>query len=228
MIIDKYPHISISNLHKLIKKKYNDFDITSQHLGSVVGDNNITRKRTRRRHYPEFRYGKPTNLKRDLSNFYKVVEKYSLDKIICLDEISIHAMMKPSYSRCSLGKRCVMKTTNNKVFQKYTLLAGISTKGVIGWKIYENGGVTAERMCAFLDDYISGKYVNHLVIMDNAGSHRSKLVKEKVKKTKNHLQYSVPYKPKTNAIEKRNQKIIKISHRCVSIIYILVYIYIYI
>jgi len=93
-----------------------------------------------------------------------------------IGEISIHAMMKHSYSRCSLGKRCVMKTTNNKVFQKYTLLAGISTKGLIGWRLYEKGGTTAERMGDFFDDYISGKYENYLVIMDNAGSHRSKLV----------------------------------------------------
>ena len=84
-----------------------------------------------------------------MKKFYSTVDKFSINKIICLDEISIHAMMKPSYSRCALGKRCVMKTKNNKVFTKYTILAGISSNGVIGWKIYEKGGMTGERRKIF-------------------------------------------------------------------------------
>ena len=46
-----------------------------------------------------------------------IVDKFSLD------EISIHVMMKPNYSRCELGK--------------YTIVFTISSKGVICWKIYE-------------------------------------------------------------------------------------------
>ena len=37
--------------------------------------------------------------------------------------------------------------------------------------------------------------------MDNAGSHRNIIVKEKITKSKNTLLYSVPYRPKTNAVE---------------------------
>ena len=37
----------MEELHKIVKKKYKDFDITPQHLGQVIRDNNITRKRTR-------------------------------------------------------------------------------------------------------------------------------------------------------------------------------------
>jgi len=39
--------ITMEELVKIVKKKYNDFDITSQHLGQILRDNNITRKRTR-------------------------------------------------------------------------------------------------------------------------------------------------------------------------------------
>ena len=38
--------ITMEELHKLIKKKYKDFDITPQHLRQVIKNNNITRKRT--------------------------------------------------------------------------------------------------------------------------------------------------------------------------------------
>ena len=37
--------ITMQELHKLIKKKYKDFDVTAQHLGQVLRDNNITRKK---------------------------------------------------------------------------------------------------------------------------------------------------------------------------------------
>ena len=37
--------------------------------------------------------------------------------------------------------------------------------------------------------------------MDNTGSHRNIIVKEAVSKTNNTLHYSVPYRPKTNALE---------------------------
>jgi transposase len=48
--------ITMEKLHKIVKKKYKDFDITPQHLGQVIRDNNITRKRTRNEHYPKERF----------------------------------------------------------------------------------------------------------------------------------------------------------------------------
>ena len=63
----------MGELHKIIKKKYKDFDITPQHLGQVIRDNNITRKKTRREHYPKERYGKPTDIKKELKTFYMLM-----------------------------------------------------------------------------------------------------------------------------------------------------------
>ena len=105
--------ITMEELAKIVKKKYNDFDITPQHLGQILRDNNITRKRTRHEHYPKERYGKTTNQTKELKTFYKEVRKYSLSKIICLDETSIQPAMYPAYSKCSLGKRCIIKTDEN-------------------------------------------------------------------------------------------------------------------
>ena len=39
--------ITMQELHKIVKNKYKDFDITPQYLGQIIRDNNITRKRTR-------------------------------------------------------------------------------------------------------------------------------------------------------------------------------------
>jgi len=87
--------LSINILWSKIKTKYDDFDISQGHLARVIRDNNITRKRTTRRHYPETRYGKAIDLKKELKYFYSIVDKYSLNKIIskffqCTKIISIY------------------------------------------------------------------------------------------------------------------------------------------
>lgn len=188
-------------LAKKVKEKYNDFDITSQHLGKVIRDNNITRKRTKTSHYPKTRYGSLTDLKADLKKFYKEVDKYDLSKIICLDETSIQPYMMPSYSYGPLGKRCIIPTDDNFIFRKYTLLVAISMNGIVGAKIYEKGGMTKERFVDFIDLFIKDKYKDHLIILDNAGSHQNDLVKNKIIQTGNKYLFSIPYQPKTNAIE---------------------------
>ena len=183
-------------------QKNNDFVISESHLADVIRDNNITRKRTRQRHYPVLRYGKPIDFKKEMEIFYKTIDQYSLSKIICIDETSINAQMVHSYSRCSLGKRCVHKTINNKVFQKFTLrVCAISSKGLVGWTLYQKGGMTGDRMCEFIKSFITNKFKKCLIIMDNGGPHKSKSIDDLITRSKNKLQFSVPYRPKTNAIE---------------------------
>ncbi len=46
-----------------------NFNITSQHFRQVIRDKNITRKRTRHKHYLKERYGKATDIKRDMKNY---------------------------------------------------------------------------------------------------------------------------------------------------------------
>ena len=45
--------ITMEELHKIVKKKYKEFDITPQHLGQVIRDNNITRKKNKTRTLPK-------------------------------------------------------------------------------------------------------------------------------------------------------------------------------
>lgn len=200
-LLKKDKHLTMEALAKKIKEKYNDFNITSQHLGKVIRDNNITRKRTKTIHYPKTRYGTETHLKEDLGKFYKEVDKYNLSKIICLDETSIQPFMMPEYSYCPLGKRCAIPTDDNFIFRKYTLLVAISMNGLVGAKIYEKGGMTKERFVDFIDLFIKDKYKNHLIILDNAGSHQNDIVKNKIIQTDNKYLFSIPYQHYTNAIE---------------------------
>jgi hypothetical protein len=79
-----------------------------------------------------------------------------------------------------LGKRCVVKTESQEVFKKYTGIFAISTKGVLGWELYDKGGINSERLYNFLREHITSKFKNKLIIMDNASSHRN----QKIKKTR--------------------------------------------
>ena len=192
--------ITMDDLTKEMKDKFDEYDVTSQHLGEVLRDLNKTRKRTRRKHFPAERFRKPIDFKTEMGKFFAVVDKYALDKIICIDETSIAFYLSPEYSRCHLGKRCILKTTDNKVFQKHTLVGAISSVGLVAYTFYEKGGMTTERLIAFLTAVLEGKK-NYLVVLDNAPAHRSGAVKTAIESNGNKLVYCVPYTPRTNPIE---------------------------
>ena len=214
--------ITLEELSKIVKKKYEDFNITSRQLGNILRDNNKTRKRTRHEHFPKTRHGKSIKKQKELDKFYKEIDKYPLNKLISLDETSIQPAMIMEYSRCELGKRCIVKTDDSYLFRKFTLLVAISNSKCIGWILYDKGGMTKERLVEFLEKFIFNKYKNHLIILDNAGSHKNSYVKDAITNSGNKYLFSIPYTPYTNgAIEayfnqikhylKLNKKVLKFN-----------------
>jgi len=181
-----------------MKKQYPTFDITPQHLGQVVRDNNQTRKRTRHEHFPKERYKKPIEKATEMNNFFTELRKFPINKIVCLDETSVGSALKPTYSRCNLGKRCIIKTSNQFVFRKFTLLVAVNNSKCVGREMYEKGGMTKERLLDFLQKSIFPKYKDHLIILDNAGSHNNELIKNAITKSGNKYLFAVPYTPRSN------------------------------
>ena len=192
--------ITIKELHYLIKNKFSDFNITERHLDKVLDDNYITLKLKRLRHKPLKRYGKNVNIKELIDNFYKEVKKYKLDNIICIDESSLNSYHTRQYCYSNEGKRCVLKTHNQEVFKKYTGIFAITTKGCIGYKIYQKGGIDSNHLIDFLEENIVNKYKNKLIILDNASCHRNEKVKDVINRN-NKLLHSVVYQRYTNCIE---------------------------
>ena len=200
-LLNKNKQITMKELSSKVQKKYKTFSITSQHLGKVIRDNNFTRKRTKYKHYPKIRHKNLTNLKEDLRHFYNEVRKYPINKIICLDETAIQPTMVKEYSRCYLGKRCIVRSDDNYVFKSFTLLCAISSSKCVGYKLYEKGGTTKERFVEFLQQNVFNKYKKHLIILDNAGIHNNDYVKQAIINSGNEYLFSVPYNPQVNAIE---------------------------
>ena len=73
-----------------------------------------------------------------------------MDKIISIDETSLTPFMFRPYSRCPLGEKCIETTDNNKVFTKHTFVGAISSSRMMGWKVYEEGAMNADRFVEFI------------------------------------------------------------------------------
>jgi transposase len=115
-----------------------------------------------------------------------------------LDETSVGSALHPTYSRCYLGRICRVKTSNQFVFRKFTLLVAISSSKIVGKELYEKSGMTAERFLGFLQKHIFPNYKGHLIILDNARSHNNEIIKNAIIKSGNDYLFAVPYTPKTN------------------------------
>ena len=110
--------------------------------------------------------------------------------------------MTLNYGKFKKGRRIYMKTQIYP-FKKFNVLCAIKFGKVVGIEIYEElkGGVEVIEFNKFIDNYINKKYKNHLILLDNVSFHRSKLIKQKIKDSKNELLYTIPYHPETNPIE---------------------------
>jgi transposase len=198
--INKNKTITMEDLLFLLKRKYSTLSLSRFHLNRVVNDNNITLKITRIRHEPTHRWGKEIDINEKLDEFYKEIQKYNLDDVICIDETSIKSLQKRNHCYSQRGKRCVIKTQSQDVFKKYTGVFAISVNGVEGWELYEKNGINTDRLIDFLEKNITTKYKDKVIILDNAPAHKNERIKEFVNKH-NKLLYSVPYQHYSNAIE---------------------------
>jgi transposase len=191
---------TLQELNEKLKDKYKGVDLSTTQIFRVIKDNNISLKLTRIRHEPTLRFGKEININHKIKDFYEEVKKYKIEDIICIDETSIKSLQKRNHCYSRKGKRCVIKTQSQEVFKKYTGIFAISVDGVIDWDLYEKGGINTDRLIDFLEQNITSKLRNKLIILDNASSHRNEKIKALVNKHNNIL-YAVPYQHFTNSIE---------------------------
>ena len=191
---------TLQELNEKLKDKFKGFDLSTTQIFRVIKDNNISLKLTRIRHEPNMRFGKEININHKIKDFYEEVKKYKMEDIICIDETSIKSLQKRNHCYSRKGKRCIIKTQSQEVFKKYTGIFAISVDGVIDWDLYEKGGINTDRLIDFLEQNITSKLRNKLIILDNASSHRNEKIKALVNKHNNIL-YAVPYQHFTNSIE---------------------------
>ena len=198
--IREHNDIQMNFLHELVKVKFPKLDISRQYLSDIIRDNNITRKRATFKHYPKTYRGNIRDEKQELQQFFNVINKFSLEDIISIDETSVSTSLTYKYCRAYLGDRCVKKTTNNVVFKKYSLVVAINNKKCISSELYQNGSVNADRFNEFLQN-ICNKVKGKLIVLDNGQIHKRESTKQIIKDSGNFLVYTCPYHPRLNSIE---------------------------
>jgi len=90
------------------------------------------------------------------------------------------------------------KNTITRSIQKIYRYICYKCYGVVDWDLYEKGGINTDRLIDFLEQNITNKLRDKLIILDNASSHRNEKIKALVNKHNNIL-YAVPYQH--NSIE---------------------------
>ena len=88
----------------------------------------------------------------ELQAFFKEIKKFSLDDIISIDETSLSTSLGFNYCRNELGKRCIIKTNDNAVFTKYSLVVAITNNKCIEYTLYQKGTVNSDRFNEFIKD----------------------------------------------------------------------------
>jgi len=199
-IIKNNNDIHMKDLHLRFQQKFKDITISRQYLSKILRDNNITRKRATFEHFPTTYRGQPRNEKEELKAFFKKISKFSLDNIISIDETSVSTSLSVNYCRNDLGKRCIIKTDDNSVFKKYSLVVAITNKKCIGYKLYDEGAVNAYRFNEFIKA-ICDNVKNKLIVLDNGQIHKKESTKNIIINSGNHLIYTIPYHPRLNCIE---------------------------
>lgn len=214
--INNKPNIIIKDLHSNLCNKFPDNIISKQHIYRLLKDNNITRKKAVLMHFPKVYRNKELDHEIEVKKFLNKVNHYDLKDIICIDETSINLDMKIKYCRNISGKRCYLRTDNNKVFRKFSIIFAISNIKTIDYIIYENGSINGARFNEFIKNIVN-KNKNKLLIFDNAAIHKMYSTKDIIEKSGNKFLYTVPYSPFLNPIEnffsklKHNIKLIPIS-----------------
>ena len=191
--------ITISQLHTLVKDKFKKLDVSRRYLHDIIRAIILHIKEQPLNIFQKLTEVKKEMKKAELKKFYKEVEKYKLDDIISIDETSISTSLSVNYCCNDLGKRCIIKTDDNAVFKKYSLVA-ISNKKCLGYKLYENGAVNADRFNDFLKEILKDTK-NKLIILNNGQIHKKENVKNTISKSGNKLLYTCPYHPRLNCIE---------------------------
>ncbi len=190
--IQKFKDVDISRQFwtkfKIIKSKTKF--LPWQYLSKILRDNNITRKRATFEHFPSTYRGQPRNEKEELKAFFKKISKFSLDNIISIDETSISTSLSVNYCRYNLGERCIIKTDDNSVFKKYSLVVAITNKKCIGYKLYDEGAVNSDRFNNFIS-IICNNVKNKLIVLDNGQIHKKESTKNIINSSGNHLIYTL-------------------------------------
>lgn len=122
------------------------------------------------------------------------------DDLVFLDEAGSHIAMTRTYGRAPRGERVVEAVPRNRG-SVTTMLGALTVSGLLAMMTVE-GGTDEEVFLTFLDRVLAPKLKpGHVVVMDNAGAHKTLAVRRRIEATGACVLFLPPYSPELNPIE---------------------------
>ena len=193
--LNKNPFQTLEILQNKIKNKFK-IDKSRQTISNYLKIIGFKYKRTHRKVYS-------TTLKQHFLNkkvFKKQIKNINKEDIICIDESCIDGNLYKKYGWCKFDKKLVSYIKRSKIPIKYSLIMAINSKGIIGYKLYKKKGINTELFKNFIENIVDNLEGKHL-LMDNVKFHKSKVILEIIKESKNEVLFIPPYSPEFNPIE---------------------------
>jgi len=152
----------------------------------------------------------PEKVKEWLEKVYPVIKnkaKREKADIFWGDETTVKAADVRGRGYAPKGETPIIKLiTKNK--ENISMISAITNQGKIQWKLYD-GSITSERVLEFAKQLIKNWKHKIFLILDNARTHRSILLRDWVKENKEKIElfYLPPYSPELNPDEHVNSDV---------------------
>lgn len=138
--------------------------------------------------------------------FVEQMQSTDPERLVFVDEAGTHIDMTRSYAWAPKGQRAWGISTRN-VHAAISAIAAMGLRGIRALKTFR-GGTTGERFKSFLDEDLGRQLKpGDIVILDGAGAHKAKGVRERIEARGASLVPLPPYSPDLNPIEHAWSKI---------------------
>jgi transposase len=127
-------------------------------------------------------------------------------RLVFVDEMGTHTSLAPLYAYAPIGERAFFEIPRNRG-KNTTLLTSLHQEGM-GPSMAVEGATTARVFETYVERVLAPALRSgQVVVMDNLGAHRPKMVRELIEARGCELIYLPPYSPDLNPIEEALSKI---------------------
>ncbi len=126
--------------------------------------------------------------------------------LVFVDEMGTHTSLAPVYAYAPVGQRAFFKIPRNRA-KNTTLLTSLTSEGM-GPSMAAEGATTARVFETYVKRLLAPSlHRGQVVVMDNLGVHRPRMVRELIEARGCELVYLPPYSPDLNPIEEALSKL---------------------
>lgn len=133
--------------------------------------------------------------------FENKIKSIKFKNIICIDESYFYSNTNNDYGWINIKNKSETLIYNKANPIKYTLIMAISCDNIVSYEIFKNKNIDQFIFYNFLKNKVFPICNNKYILMDNAKFHKTKIIFDLFKESKNTVLFIPPYSPQYNPIE---------------------------